>query len=95
MTDAPPPSKRQVNRAARLLADIVANHTTVDDATATDSAIATVDWWRRRHSRALSEVAAELHDIADQLGIDATTVSQRLKRHDTVVGNSAASQAWN
>lgn len=85
MTATPPPSKRQVNRAARLLADSAVNGVPVDDAAAVDDAVATIDWWRRRHSRTLSEVAAELHGIADRLGIGDAEVSQRLKRHDTVV----------
>lgn len=85
MDEATGYSKRQVNRAAQLLADVHAGRVAPDDADAINNAIEIVEWWRRLHSRPLSDVGAELHILAQSARATSFEVAQRLKRHITVI----------
>lgn len=88
-------SKGAVDRAGRTLASRVVELggdrralLAVLDSDDVSDELAPVRWWRERHSRPLSSVAAELHNQAGELAESVggeVLVAQRLKRVPTVV----------
>jgi len=86
-----PYSKRQVNRAGKLLREVrIALDSEDDDAimaldpTAVDDAITVVEWWRGLHAKPLAKVNANLRYYLRKAGA-APEVTQRLKRFSTIV----------
>jgi putative GTP pyrophosphokinase len=85
------PSKKQINRAGRLLRDLRTaiaqdgddgfDHFDPDHI---DSAIAAVEWWRNRHASPLARVNAGLRYYIKKASAQ-PEVTQRLKRFATIV----------
>jgi len=91
MAAASAPSKKQVNRAGKLLREvrvaIVANDQAAIDALNgrdVSDAIALIEWWRSRHARPLARVNAGLRYYIKKAGAE-PEVTQRLKRFSTIV----------
>lgn len=90
MAGAPEHSKKQVNRAGKLLRDlriVIAD----DDKSALEAfdvddvhrSIAVVEWWRTLHSRSLARVNANLRYYVRKADTE-PEVTQRLKRFSTI-----------
>jgi len=75
-------SKAHVNRCGRLLRDFDPN---AFDEGEIYAAISTVDWWRARHAKPLARVNAGLRHYVKKAGASEQSVTQRLKRFETIV----------
>jgi putative GTP pyrophosphokinase len=81
-----PYSKKQVNRAGKLLRDVRARIVAGDEVQVTEEFVEAVhiaDWWRARHARPLARVNAKLRYYVTKVGA-AQEVTQRLKRFSTL-----------
>lgn len=78
-------SKRAVNRAAERLRISLGEAAEPLDALELDAAREIVENWRRLHAVPLSKVAAGLRYYVGKVGADECSVSQRLKRFDTII----------
>lgn len=92
MATAPPVySKKQVNKAGRLLRGVrrdleAGNEEAIRKRPPVDivGSIAIVEWWRGRHARPLAQVNAGLRHYIRKAGAE-PEVTQRLKRFSTIV----------
>ena len=78
-------SKRAVNRAGERLRKSSGGGVRPPDDPELDAAREIVDYWRGLHAVPLSKVAAGLRYYLRKAGADERSVTQRLKRFDTIV----------
>src|SRR5947209_6447415 len=81
----PEHSKRAMNRAGERLRASSRGSVRPLDGPELDAAREIVDHWRALHAVPLSKVAAGLRYYVRKAGADERSVSQRLKRFDTIV----------
>jgi hypothetical protein len=87
------PTKEAVNRAGRLVAELLAAYKADDYETLDrlegpelerlESAVETIEWWRSLHAKPLTSLSANLRHYLKQQG--PVVVTQRLKRAPTMV----------
>jgi putative GTP pyrophosphokinase len=89
---SPEPTKEAVNRAGRLVAELLAAYKADDDDTLNrleadekhlQAAIETVEWWRSLHAKPLTSLSANLRHYLKEQG--PVVVTQRLKRAPTMI----------
>lgn len=79
-------SKKQVNRAGKLLRNLAADDTASLEGFDTEDfyqAITVIEWWRSIHARPLARVNANLRYYIRKAGAD-PEVTERLKRFSTI-----------
>jgi hypothetical protein len=87
--NAPTYSKRQVNRAGRLILAVYDSGYAHVDSDELIDAYSAVTWWRSLHARPLTKVAASLRYHLAEEGAEVEgriDVAQRLKRRPTMIG---------
>jgi len=87
------PTKEEVNRAGRLIAELLAAFKADDSETLErlegdelprlDSAVAVIEWWRGLHAKPLTSLSANLRHYLKEQG--PVVVTQRLKRAPTMI----------
>jgi putative GTP pyrophosphokinase len=91
VANASAPTKKQVNRAGRLMRDVRLALATEDEAAflafdidEVNRAIAVIEWWRGLHAKPLARVNAGLRYYIRKAGVSDPEVTQRLKRFETI-----------
>ena len=88
----PKPTKEAVNRAGRLIAELLSafkadDHDTLDrleqEQERLEAAIEIIEWWRGLHAKPLTSLSANLRHYLKEQG--PVVVTQRLKRAPTIV----------